>query len=78
MTISSSNNEHLKTYAFIRGDYKKGERMLEKRFVKESRCYKIARIFPNDVNNHNTLFGGKLMSYIDDIASISASKHCRK
>jgi acyl-CoA hydrolase len=53
-------------------------RVLEKRFVKESRCYKTARIFPNDVNNHNTLFGGKLMSYIDDIASISAAKHCRK
>jgi acyl-CoA hydrolase len=51
---------------------------MEKRFVKESRCYKTSRIFPSDVNNHNTLFGGKLMSYIDDIASISASKHCRR
>ncbi|MBW7458590.1 acyl-CoA thioesterase [Paenibacillus sepulcri] len=51
---------------------------MEQRFVKESRCYKTARIFPTDVNNHNTLFGGKLMAYIDDIASITASKHCRK
>ncbi|QYR23957.1 acyl-CoA thioesterase [Paenibacillus sp. sptzw28] len=50
---------------------------MERRFVKQSRCYKTARIFPTDVNNHNTLFGGKLMSYIDDIASIAASKHCR-
>lgn len=48
-----------------------------KKYSKESRCYKTSRIFPLDVNNHNTLFGGKLMSYIDDIASISATKHCR-
>jgi acyl-CoA hydrolase len=51
---------------------------LETRYSKQSRCYKTSRIFPPDVNNHNTLFGGKLMSYIDDIASIAASKHCRK
>ncbi|NOU97212.1 acyl-CoA thioesterase [Paenibacillus sp. LMG 31456] len=50
---------------------------METRLVKESRCYKTARVFPTDVNNHNTLFGGKLMAYIDDIASIAASKHCR-
>jgi len=50
---------------------------MEKRFSRESRCFKTSRIFPTDVNNHNTLFGGKLMSYIDDIASIAAHKHCR-
>ncbi|WP_256758561.1 acyl-CoA thioesterase [Cohnella sp. WQ 127256] len=51
--------------------------MEELKFVKETRCFKVSRVFPTDVNNHNTLFGGKLMSYIDDIASISASKLCR-
>jgi acyl-CoA hydrolase len=51
---------------------------MEQRYVKESRCYKTSRIFPTDVNNHNTLFGGKLMAYIDDIASIAASKHSRR
>jgi acyl-CoA hydrolase len=51
---------------------------MEQRYARESRCYKTSRIFPSDVNNHNTLFGGKLMSYIDDIASIAASKHCRR
>jgi len=50
---------------------------MESRFIKQSRCYKTARVFPTDVNNHNTLFGGKLMAYIDDIASIAASKHSR-
>ncbi|MCZ8519367.1 MULTISPECIES: acyl-CoA thioesterase [Paenibacillus] len=47
------------------------------RYARESRCYKTSGIFPTDVNNHNTLFGGKLMAYIDDIASIAAIKHCR-
>ncbi|UJF34417.1 acyl-CoA thioesterase [Paenibacillus hexagrammi] len=50
---------------------------MEQKFVKETRCIKISRVFPPDVNNHNTMFGGKLMSQIDDIASISASKLCR-
>lgn len=50
---------------------------MEEKFVRETRCFKISRVFPTDVNNHNTLFGGKLMSYIDDIASISAVKLCR-
>lgn len=49
----------------------------EKKFVRETRCYKISRVFPTDVNSHNTLFGGKLMSQIDDIASTTASKLCR-
>lgn len=51
---------------------------MEQRFIRESRCYKTSRVFPTDVNNYNTLFGGKLMAYIDDIASISAAKHCRR
>ncbi|MCA0754186.1 acyl-CoA thioesterase [Paenibacillus sp. N4] len=51
---------------------------MEKRFSRESKCIKTARVFPPDVNNHNTLFGGKLMAYIDDIASIAATKHCRR
>ena len=51
---------------------------MDYKFVKESKSYKTSRVFPSDVNNHNTLFGGKLMSYIDEIASISAAKHCRK
>lgn len=49
----------------------------ESRFCKETRVVKTSRVFPLDTNNHNTLFGGKLMSYIDDIASISAARHCR-
>ncbi|MFD3809877.1 acyl-CoA thioesterase [Rhodococcus sp. NPDC058639] len=43
----------------------------------ESRVVKTNRVFPNDVNDHNTLFGGKLMSDIDMTASISATRHSR-
>jgi acyl-CoA hydrolase len=32
---------------------------------------------PPDTNNHNTLFGGKLMAYIDDIGAVAAMKHSR-
>ncbi|GFN34047.1 putative acyl-CoA thioester hydrolase YkhA [Paenibacillus curdlanolyticus] len=51
---------------------------MNQRYCRESKCYKTARVFPTDVNNHDTLFGGKLMAYIDDIASIAATKHCRR
>lgn len=50
---------------------------VESKACKESRCVKISRVFPTDLNDHNTLFGGKLMAYIDDIASISAARHSR-
>ncbi|MCM3338556.1 acyl-CoA thioesterase [Paenibacillus sp. MER TA 81-3] len=49
----------------------------ETKHCRESRVFKTGRVFPNDVNNHETLFGGKLMSLIDETASISAMRHCR-
>lgn len=36
------------------------------------------RIFPFDLNPFGFLFGGKLMTLIDDTASISVSRHCRR
>jgi len=46
-------------------------------YMKDTIAIKTARVFPQDTNMHGTLFGGKLMAYIDDIASISAAKLCR-
>jgi acyl-CoA hydrolase len=54
------------------------EIFMETKYVNESRVVRTSRIFPNDVNNHNTLFGGKLMSDVDMVASISATRHSRK
>lgn len=45
--------------------------------MKETKVTKTALVLPPDTNSHGTLFGGKLLSYIDDIASISALKLCR-
>lgn len=41
-----------------------------------SRTVKTQQVFPTDTNHHNTLFGGKLMAMIDDVASIAATRHC--
>jgi acyl-CoA hydrolase len=54
------------------------EVLMETKYVNESRVVRTSRVFPNDVNNHNTLFGGKLMSDVDMVASISATRHSRK
>ncbi|WP_256244358.1 acyl-CoA thioesterase [Alkalibacterium sp. 20] len=43
----------------------------------ETRVVQTHRILPPDLNDHQTLFGGKLMSYIDDTASISVSRFAR-
>ena len=50
---------------------------MKAKYCKESRVIRTSRVFPNDVNNHNTLFGGRLMSDLDQIASISAARHSR-
>ncbi|MDF0479649.1 acyl-CoA thioesterase [Vagococcus sp. PNs007] len=45
---------------------------------RESRVIQTHRVFPTDLNSHGTLFGGKLMSLIDDTASISITRHSRR
>ncbi len=50
---------------------------MEGKTCNESRVVRTMRIFPTDVNNHHTLFGGKLMSDADMLASISATRHSR-
>ena len=35
-------------------------------------------VFPNDANNFGTLFGGKALSMMDIVASISAMRYARK
>ncbi|KHD85614.1 acyl-CoA hydrolase [Heyndrickxia ginsengihumi] len=52
-----------------------GERL--KRYMSDTLTIKTSFVFPPDTNHHGTLFGGKLMGYIDDIASIAATKMAR-
>lgn len=44
----------------------------------ESFTAKTSRVFPFDINAFDTLFGGNLMSMVDDIASVSASRHSQR
>ena len=50
---------------------------MEAKTCNESRVVRNSRIFPSDVNNHNTMFGGKVISDIDMVASITAARHSR-
>jgi acyl-CoA hydrolase len=45
--------------------------------VKESTTTMTEAVFPNDVNNNGTLYGGKLLDWIDTIGGIVAKRHCR-
>lgn len=47
------------------------------KYCKESFVVKTSIVLPPDTNHHGTLFGGKLMEYIDDVAAISAMRHAR-
>jgi len=51
--------------------------MSEFRYVRETRSIKSSHVLPPDTNNHDTLYGGKLMAHIDDVAALSAMKHSR-
>ena len=35
----------------------------------------VVEVFPNDLNPHGTLFGGKLMQLVDGLAAIVAKRH---
>ncbi len=51
---------------------------LKEKKVSESRTVKSSHVLPPDTNTHGTLFGGKLMAYIDDVAAIAATRHARQ
>lgn len=45
--------------------------------AKESRTLMTQLIFPLDTNHYDTMFGGKLMEYMDKVAAIAAMRHAR-
>jgi acyl-CoA hydrolase len=43
-----------------------------------SRSVQSSYVLPPDTNNHQTLYGGKLMTYIDNVAARAAMRHARR
>jgi len=52
--------------------------MLEAVPMSKSRTIQSKLVLPPDTNYLHTIFGGKVLAYIDEIAAISSMKHCNK
>src|SRR5690625_185014 len=52
--------------------------MMEAKSCSSSLAVKTAHVLPPGTNAYGTLFGGKLMAHIDDVAAIAAVRHARK
>lgn len=50
---------------------------VEKR-INESQTVVYKAVFPGDTNHHNTMFGGTVMSYMDEVAFLTATRFSRK
>ena len=50
---------------------------MDAKSVKESKAVKSAIVLPPDTNNIGTMFGGRVMAYVDDLAGLSAMRHSR-
>jgi acyl-CoA hydrolase len=51
---------------------------MKPRKVSETIAISTEMVLPNDTNPVGNLFGGRLMQWMDIIASISAHRHCRR
>lgn len=51
---------------------------MEQRPMSQSRTIISKLVLPPDTNHMQTIFGGKVLAYIDEIAAISAMKHSYK
>lgn len=51
--------------------------MMEPRKMSDSRTIQTKLVLPPDANHLDTIFGGKVLAYIDEIAAITAMKHTR-
>src|SRR5699024_9251205 len=55
--------------------FNSGGLMMEKVAIGESRTIQTHLVLPPDTNHLNTIFGGKILAYIDEIAALTAMKH---
>ncbi|UJF35927.1 acyl-CoA thioesterase [Paenibacillus hexagrammi] len=51
---------------------------MEAKPARLSRTVLTEIIFPADINYHNTVFGGRVMHYIDKVATIASMRHARR
>ena len=51
---------------------------MEAKTCSHSLSVKTSHVLPPDTNAYGTLFGGRLMAHIDDVAAIAALRHARK
>ncbi len=46
--------------------------------IEKSETNQFRIVFPGDLNDHETLFGGKIMQWMDEVAYITATRFTRK
>jgi acyl-CoA hydrolase len=46
--------------------------------IKNAETRQFKAIFPNSVNHYDTLFGGTALSFMDEVAFITATRFCRQ
>jgi len=46
--------------------------------INKSETRQVKIVFKNLINDHNTLFGGIALQWMDEVAYISATRFCRK
>ena len=56
----------------------KKDNKLKPKKPSESASEMIEIVLPNDTNTLNSLFGGKLMQWIDLCGSVAAKRHCHE
>jgi acyl-CoA hydrolase len=52
--------------------------ILEGKPASMSRTVMTDLVLPPDTNNHGTIFGGRVMAFVDKIASITSMRHARR
>ena len=45
--------------------------------MSQSRTIQTKLVLPPDTNHHHSIFGGRVLAYIDEIAAIAAMKHAK-
>jgi len=45
--------------------------------IKDTKTTQTRLVLPPDTNHLNTIFGGKILAYIDEIAALAAMKHAK-